>query len=77
MGDIAAILEMIEEIQEAIMQYTDGELPPDYRIGNQTGEEAYLRVIYNPLADIESTLRDLDDNIDQTQAIYDLINERN
>lgn len=56
MGDIATILEMIEELQEMIMQYTNGELPPDYRVGNQTGEEAYLRVIYNPLMDIESTL---------------------
>jgi len=53
------------------MQYTNGELPPDYRIGNQTGEEAYLRVIYNPLMEIESTLHGLD--ADHTQDIYDLI----
>ena len=71
MGDKAAIIEMIEELQEMIMQYTNGELPPDYRIGDQTGEEAYLRVIYNPLMDIESTLHGLE--TDHTQDIYDLI----
>ena len=59
MAAIADILEMMEEVQEMIRECTNGELPPDYRIGNQTGEEAFYRVIYTPLADVESTLYNL------------------
>ena len=59
MEEIRTILGMIEEIQDMIRECTNGELPPDYRIGNQTGEEAFYRVIYTPLADVESTLYNL------------------
>ena len=59
MEEIRTILGMIEEIQDMIRECTNGELPPDYRIGNQSGEEAFYRVIYTPLAEVESTLHGL------------------
>ena len=59
MAEIRTILEMIEEIQEMIRDCTGGALPPDYRIGNQTGEEAFYTGIYTPLADVESILHGL------------------
>ena len=71
MVDLDDILAVINELEDMILEYTNGELPPDYRIGNQSGEEAFLRVIYNPLAEIASTLHGLE--TDHTQDIYDLI----
>tara|TARA_R100000655_G_scaffold23320_2_gene47018 strand:- start:1383 stop:1559 length:177 start_codon:yes stop_codon:yes gene_type:complete len=46
------IIQAIEEIEDMLIEATGGELPDEWRVTGQTGEEAFCAVVLNPLMDI-------------------------
>ena len=46
------IIQAIEELEDMLIEATGGELPDEWRVTGQTGEEAFCAVVLNPLMDI-------------------------
>ena len=54
------IIQAIEEIEDMLIEATGGELPEDWRVRGQTGEEAFIDQVLNPLTVIHGVVLSLE-----------------
>ena len=59
MADIHDIQNSIDELIDLIVEVIGHNLPPDYRIGDESGEEAFAREILNPLGIIQEIVEEV------------------
>lgn len=52
---------LIDELTEAVEKYLDGDFPEDYKKPMEDNDDALFREVYEPLMDMESLIRDVED----------------
>ena len=51
---------LIQELEDMLIEATGGELPEDWRVRGQTGEEAFIDQVLNPLTVIHGVVLSLE-----------------
>tara|TARA_R100001460_G_scaffold102827_1_gene147579 strand:+ start:1858 stop:2040 length:183 start_codon:yes stop_codon:yes gene_type:complete len=58
MSDIQELIDDIEDLIDNIAGVMGHSLPPEYRIGDEGGDEAFAREILNKLLEVQNVIMD-------------------